>query len=964
MKSIIIIGYFNHNNIGDEQYKLSIHYILNKILNENSKEYTITFIDCDECKNHVFDENDIIIIGGGDILNNYFMDEINTLFSKKKNTIIALSVGMPYNEIIFTNKLHIIDYLFLRTHQDMELFSHYFTKDRLFYIPDLSFYLIDYMKSLSVHTDTDTDTDTCTNIDTNTDTRIQKYENFIVKRKEYREYNRNSVEHISYNKNTNVFTLTCNYTQHYHHHYQYHHNHHHYHHHQLKYKYNHKYNVHENKLRQIQNDGYLIIAFCLNRHIYDNKKQQCYDTIVNEFVQIIDVLCQQKIYIILLPFNIQKDNCNIYENDVLFNNDILNQINLKSQSQIYPIHMKSCDVIQTYRYFSYFDLVIPMRFHACLFAINTNTPFYPIYTTKKIQNLLLDINWKHSYQLETDENDIPITMNSNHIIQNIINLLHNRECDRECDCDRDRDRNRNRDHTHNTIQMQLDTILHQFYKKAKKNSLLLTTIIQNIPVHAHIHTHTRAPTHTITNYKDICINNIFTTIKKYMDTNYIDFTKITNQTQKEIIIDIITYYLTNTIDSKYSNGLLVKMFEKNYNYNDEWSWILKDHLLHNKSIYSSNNGLFTINFINQSDNSNTHRSGWNYITNHIAQLNNNNSPLHMDLSIDKTFHWKENTNIALHIIPYTKPWVGFLHHTFDTTFSQYNNVQLLQKKSFLASLPSCKAIFVFSKYLQSQLIQQLHNIGIDHIQVHTIIHPTDLHNVPLFTWNQFLTNTDKKIVHIGGWLRNIFSFYNLIIPHEYKYKNNIYHMKKAILKGKHMDNYFPNTYAAYSNPHHGPSSPLPSPKPNTSYQHQDQDQNNFNKHCNAYIQTIIHPDNIELIDTLNNQEYDLLLASNIVFIHLVDASAVNTVIECIIRNTPIIVNRHPAVVEILGINYPLYYGDQHGNNTNHFQMIQQVYTLTTNLYKIHSAYTHIQKIDKYKFHIKQFLHNLVTVLSV
>ena len=38
-----------------------------------------------------------------------------------------------------------------------------------------------------------------------------------------------------------------------------------------------------------------------------------------------------------------------------------------------------------------------------------------------------------------------------------------------------------------------------------------------------------------------------------------------------------------------------------------------------------------------------------------------------------------------------------------------------------------------------------------------------------------------------------------------------------------------------------------------------------------------------------------------------DASACNTVIECIIRNTPIIINPIPPVVEILGEDYPLYY---------------------------------------------------------
>ena len=65
--------------------------------------------------------------------------------------------------------------------------------------------------------------------------------------------------------------------------------------------------------------------------------------------------------------------------------------------------------------------------------------------------------------------------------------------------------------------------------------------------------------------------------------------------------------------------------------------------------------------------------------------------------------------------------------------------------------------------------------------------------------------------------------------------------------------------------------------------------------------------NINFIEHVDNKNYDLLLSENIVFVNLVDASAVNTIIECIVRNTPIIVNKIPAVVEMLGENYPMYY---------------------------------------------------------
>ena len=42
---------------------------------------------------------------------------------------------------------------------------------------------------------------------------------------------------------------------------------------------------------------------------------------------------------------------------------------------------------------------------------------------------------------------------------------------------------------------------------------------------------------------------------------------------------------------------------------------------------------------------------------------------------------------------------------------------------------------------------------------------------------------------------------------------------------------------------------------------------------------------------------------------LYDASANNSVIECIVRNTPLLVNPLESVVEYLGSGYPLYFRD-------------------------------------------------------
>ena len=42
---------------------------------------------------------------------------------------------------------------------------------------------------------------------------------------------------------------------------------------------------------------------------------------------------------------------------------------------------------------------------------------------------------------------------------------------------------------------------------------------------------------------------------------------------------------------------------------------------------------------------------------------------------------------------------------------------------------------------------------------------------------------------------------------------------------------------------------------------------------------------------------------------MITASANNVVVDCIAANTPLIINPHPAVVEYLGKEYPLYYSE-------------------------------------------------------
>ena len=117
------------------------------------------------------------------------------------------------------------------------------------------------------------------------------------------------------------------------------------------------------------------------------------------------------------------------------------------------------------------------------------------------------------------------------------------------------------------------------------------------------------------------------------------------------------------------------------------------------------------------------------------------------------------------------------------------------------------------------------------------------------------------------------------------------------------------------------------------------------------------------MEHLCDEDYDELLSENIVFVNLVDASAVNTIIECVVRGTPIVVNRLPAVVEILGEMYPLYYGDAKGDTCDVHLMNAQISTLLSDTKNVKAANKCLMGINKNRFTTEHFIEGLSEIVS-
>ena len=687
-----------------------------------------------------------------------------------------------------------------------------------------------------------------------------------------------------------------------------------------------------------------------------------YDKVITGLCEFIEFLISENYYIIFVPFNTCKQNSN--ENDILIARDVVTKLKLNdsyftsierelSSNEIFAI---LCNV----------DLCIPMRFHACLFSIYCYTPIIPIYTTRKIFNLMKETNWQYNYYLPINEKLIPINIESSILIDMCINLLKANEF---------------RQNIYHKL-LYINTNLFDMYCVSK-----LVNLIINKPKNLQIKKYQSI---------NIKIDELYNIVKNFaLSKGYSDFRSIKDDNLQNIIVYIISYNLTDgTINSIYNYGLKEKIFDNanTFDYLKEWKWIINDCLNKKDKLSNNNRGLFDMEYIDQVDYSGAHRSGWQYVYKHIEFLHNKSSPLLLDLYMDRTFHWNREINKILKIIPYQKSWVGFVHHTFDTSFSEYNCKELLECKEFIDSLNKCKGIFVLSNYLKDQFDKEFQKMNLE-IPVYKLTHPTES-NVAKFSYKSFFENKYKSVIHIGGWLRNVYSFYNLTLPKSTKCKygflcgdkSNIpiktenCTIKKIALRGKNMNNYYPennfienikNTliYTKCQNAEIGNSlvgncSVGNSLVGNCSVGNSLDDNknklvNNWNRHF--YDDLCNKNDTVKFIEYLENDDYDKLMTENIIFINLVDASAVNTIIECIVRMTPIIINKHPAVVELLGEEYPLYFKSK----TNDYTSINiEIDELLKTDCKIKRAHKYLRNIKKDVYNIDNFVESFTRILKV
>ena len=258
----------------------------------------------------------------------------------------------------------------------------------------------------------------------------------------------------------------------------------------------------------------------------------------------------------------------------------------------------------------------------------------------------------------------------------------------------------------------------------------------------------------------------------------------------------------------------------------------------------------------------THRWGWNGVSDILLKhFHDDNAPVMLDAMIEHTFKVGKSKGMDFRRFPHTKQkWISIFHSPSTSLGSmtsgwEQNVFTLYADKHYRAFMENCIGMITLSKSFALKTQIALGNMGINiPIGFTHFPHPKSSSS---FSMESFR----RQVIHTGFWMRNFDSFYRL----KTKYK-------KILLQG-------PGSYGE------------------GDYHWSKKDLRTRHPHNCTHLKN----------DYLPNDQYDKIMTESVVFLDLYDAVANNAVVECISRQTPILVNPLDSVVEYLGQDYPFYY---------------------------------------------------------
>ncbi len=816
---VLILGFYNRCNIGDDSYIQTLKCCFRE-------EYLLQMEfacmdDIDEIPHHV----NIVICGGGDIINDYFMKKAQTLLGNFTGRIYAVSIGIPF--ISGAQYLNLFDHVFARSIKDYELACSVIGSRNVTRCTDLSV-MYDTPKNVTISKQIKKRIGVCL-------AQPLLYENGAVQEE--------------------IIKV----------------------------------------LKRLLVGGEVELHFLNFNYGLLNKKEG-------------DILACRKV-------NEALDNVGYVHEDITDVSTLINFICIN------------------------IDFMICMRYHSVMFSVLTNTPFIALYCSNKIGNLLYDIQGGRTLGLQMDHDDKWRPLGGfEDALYGLINDGLNAKSE-EYNFD---------SYTTFGRQQWTQKPRRLIFRDKKQKDILVQKY------------HFSFEDVITTCRRDLC---------KYLMIGSGEFDDLLKRKRafprgERKYIDV-GRYLCFIVSGNTSHpclwGLINNMKDVNFNLEDAlryiWNECCKSSIgdgLADETYYpyvqllGGIRKFVNIDYVFKNNFCNFHRSGWSYVVGGMMNLDApflmRNSDLLLDTYVDRSFHWGFDAMKSMGVLPYKQKWIGFIHHTFDETHSIYNCEELFKNSYFLESLKECRGLIALSEELKYGLEGKLLACGFSSIPVHFLYHPMEfVDNV--FTMEKFLNNKERRVVQIGAWLRNPYAIYEL----------PCIEIKKAALKGKEMDLYFPppNFINDLEDVLDSDWKNAASDSPNSSNTI-CRENNSGNKFSKGALQMLHRQlESVEIIDKLENSEYDDLLARNIVFLNLIDCSAVNTVIECIVRNTVLIVNRIPALEAILGKTYPGFY-----------KTIPEAARICENMDQIKEIHEHIKRLNKDKYRLDVFISGLQNIINI
>jgi hypothetical protein len=252
----------------------------------------------------------------------------------------------------------------------------------------------------------------------------------------------------------------------------------------------------------------------------------------------------------------------------------------------------------------------------------------------------------------------------------------------------------------------------------------------------------------------------------------------------------------------------------------------------------------------------------------------------------------------------TKKWYGIIHNPFDwEKYACGDNKTLFENRLFLQSLKYCKILFVLSSTQIEPLKKMLSKKRINNIKVASLIHPINPLNFS-FDHEKYKLNNNKTIFSVGNWLRKQYTIFKLVCDEKFS---------KSIIP----------------------------------FNKRTQFELDFYKKKDNVIISQEEEKNVKKIEHLDENDYHKIFESNLIFLDVYSTTIDNTFLECVISNTPIILNRHQEYINLIGGDYQLF-----------FDNLEQVNSFIATDENILNAHNYLKNVDKTKFTMMYFLNSI------